>query len=92
MDPFERTPFLKDPLLQHQTTAVAIMVVMRRAGTDLRTSQRFLTTLYLVHQNRTIVIASDFRVDGVKSPEIRVFGLRNRSSKSQIASDFASHA
>ena len=25
---------------------------------------------YLVHQNRTITIASDFRVDGAKSPEI----------------------
>ena len=25
---------------------------------------------YLAHQNRTIAIASDFRVDGAKSPEI----------------------
>ena len=40
----------------------------------------------LAHQNRTIAIASDFRVDGAKSPEIpekeRGFGLRNRSPKS----------
>ena len=27
------------------------------------------TALHLAHQNRTIAIASDFRVDGVKSPE-----------------------
>ena len=41
----------------------------------------------LAHQNRTIAIASDFRVDGAKSPETerRGFGLRNRSPKSQIA-------
>ena len=48
----------------------------------------------LAHQNRTIAIASDFRVDGAKSPEIlqkEGFGLRNRSPKSQIASDFPSH-
>ena len=49
----------------------------------------------LAHQNRTIAIASDLRVDGAKSPEIlqkkRGFGFRNRSPKSQIASDFPSH-
>ena len=28
------------------------------------------TCLHLAHQNRTIAIASDFRVDGAKSPEI----------------------
>ena len=37
---------------------------------------------------------SDFRIDGAKSPETpqkkRVFGLGNRNSKSQIASDFPS--
>ena len=48
----------------------------------------------LAHQNRTIAIASDFRVDGAKSPEIPQkeggLGLRNRSPKSQIASDFPS--
>ena len=48
------------------------------------------------HQNRTIAISSDFRVDGTTSPEIPQkdrtgFGLRNRSPKSQIASDFPSH-
>ena len=34
---------------------------------------RLLTLLkvrHLAHQNRTIAIASDFRVDGAKSPEI----------------------
>ena len=49
----------------------------------------------LAHQNRTIAIASDLRVDGAKSPEIPqqegVLGLKNRSPKSQIASDFPSH-
>ena len=49
----------------------------------------------LAHQNRTIAIASDFRVDGAKSQKSRRkkgFGLRNRSPKSQIASDFPSHS
>ena len=49
----------------------------------------------LAHQNHTIAIASDFRVDGAKiarnPAERRGFGLRNRNSKSQIASDFPSH-
>ena len=43
----------------------------------------------------TIAIASDLRVEGAKSPEIPQkewgFGLGNRNSKSQIASDFPSH-
>ena len=30
----------------------------------------FCLLLFLAHQNRTIAIASDFRVDGTKSPEI----------------------
>ena len=45
----------------------------------------------LAHQNRTIAIASDSRVDGRNPAERRGFGLRHRSPKSQIASDFASH-
>ena len=48
----------------------------------------------LAHQNRTIAISSDFRVDRAKSPEISQkewgFGPRNRNSKSQI-DDFPSH-
>ena len=52
-------------------------------------------TFSLPHQNRTIAIASDFRVDGAKSPEIPqkegVLGSGNRSPKSQIASDLPSH-
>ena len=36
--------------------------------------------MFLAHQNRTIAIASDFRIDGAKSPEIvqkkRDFGLK----------------
>ena len=48
----------------------------------------------LAHQNRTIAIASDFRVDGAKSQEIPqkegVLGSEV-APKSQIASDFPSH-
>ena len=51
--------------------------------------------LVLAHQNRTIAIASDFRVDGAKSPECprerMGFGVGSRSSRSQIASDLPSH-
>ena len=48
----------------------------------------------LAHQNRTIAIASDFRVGSqiARNPaERRGFELENRSLKSQIASDFPSH-
>ena len=56
--------------------------------------QRYFS--YLAHQNRTIVIASEFRIDGAKLPEIlqkqEVLGseiaARNRKS---LASDFPSH-
>ena len=46
--------------------------------------------LILAHQNRTIAIASDFRVDGAKSPEIpprksRDFWGPRWTSQSQIA-------
>ena len=48
----------------------------------------------LTHQDSTTAIASNFRIDGAKSPEIpqkkRGFGLRNHSSKSQIVSDLPS--
>ena len=58
---------------------------------------RYSATLStLAHQNRTIATASDFRVDRAKSPQIPQkegpgFGLSDRKSKSQIASDFPSH-
>ena len=50
--------------------------------------------MVLAHQNRRIAIASGFRVDRAKSPDIpqkEEFRARNRNSKSQIASDFPSH-
>ena len=50
------------------------------------------TSLSLARQNRTIAIASDFCVDGTKSPEIPqkegVWGSKSAAPKSQIASDF----
>ena len=67
-------------------------------GTQMvaNSSRQPLFEISSAHQNRTIAIASDFRADGAKSPEfpqkeLRGFGLRNRSPKSQIASDFPSH-
>ena len=49
----------------------------------------------LEHQNRRIAIASDFRVDGARSPEIPqkegVLGSDIAAPKSQITSDFPSH-
>ena len=49
----------------------------------------------LAHQNHTIAIASDFRVDGAKiarnPAERRVLDSEIAAQKSQIASDFPSH-
>ena len=39
-------------------------------GRARRLKEIKMISLLLVHQNRTIAIASDFRVDGAKSPEI----------------------
>ena len=67
----------------------------RHLGFPNRSSNHTRRFSVLANQNRTITIASDFRVDGAKSPEIPQkeggLGLRNRSPKSQIASDFPSH-
>ena len=53
------------------------------------------TSQHLAHQNRTIAIASDFRVDGAKSPEILQkqgdLGSEIAAQNRKIASDFPSH-
>ena len=50
------------------------------------TSSTWWNNITLAHQNRTIAIASDFRVDGAKSPEIpRKKGFRARKSQPEIA-------
>ena len=47
---------------------------------------RKLSELDLAHQNRTIAIASDFRVDGAKSPEIpQKEGFWAQKSQPEIA-------
>ena len=43
---------------------------MEPSGGGRRSLGTVLKLLLLAHQNRTIAIASDFRVDGAESPEI----------------------
>ena len=91
---------LANPSLIHSIHANTFTPLTRIVATKLRRLKvRPMSSAQvranLAHQNRTIAIASDFRADGAKSPEIPQneggFGLRNHSPESQIASDFPSH-
>ena len=73
MAPFERNSWICSPSCP------------ATRGKTGRSAQVFATqggTHRLAHQNRTIAIASDFRVDGAKSPEIP---QKARGSGSEIA-------